>query len=208
MAVIIFGIYFYEVNMQPYAILSFATAGGLVAFLIFNFQPAKIFMGDTGSLLLGLINAILVIKFINVANMPDVKDSNFICAGNWIFNPYDSVAGYAAGIWHPHCAIAVRHLAPIAIIFIICCSTGAMSHSAITITLVGVNLFFIVLVYMLRSIDCTWLILGIFAIFFSVIGMLYYSSRRRQMVVVNDAVNKGSSKIVSIAKDAIYEQKN
>ncbi len=30
-----------------------ALAGGLAAFLIFNFHPAKIFMGDTGSLFLG-----------------------------------------------------------------------------------------------------------------------------------------------------------
>lgn len=30
-----------------------ATVGGLLAFLIFNFHPAKVFMGDTGSLFLG-----------------------------------------------------------------------------------------------------------------------------------------------------------
>jgi len=35
------------------AIVAAAAAGGLVAFLIFNFYPAKVFMGDTGSLFLG-----------------------------------------------------------------------------------------------------------------------------------------------------------
>lgn len=34
-------------------IFSAALTGGLVAFLIFNFNPAKVFMGDTGSLFLG-----------------------------------------------------------------------------------------------------------------------------------------------------------
>ena len=34
-------------------IFAAALAGGLMAFLIFNFHPAKIFMGDTGSLFLG-----------------------------------------------------------------------------------------------------------------------------------------------------------
>lgn len=34
-------------------IFAAALAGGLVAFLVFNFHPAKIFMGDTGSLFLG-----------------------------------------------------------------------------------------------------------------------------------------------------------
>ena len=35
------------------AVLSAAVVGGLAAFLIYNFHPAKVFMGDTGSLFLG-----------------------------------------------------------------------------------------------------------------------------------------------------------
>ena len=35
------------------AILAAALAGGLFAFLVYNFHPAKVFMGDTGSLFLG-----------------------------------------------------------------------------------------------------------------------------------------------------------
>ncbi|MCI8686854.1 MAG: phospho-N-acetylmuramoyl-pentapeptide-transferase [Lawsonibacter sp.] len=35
------------------AVLSAALAGGLAAFLLYNFHPAKVFMGDTGSLFLG-----------------------------------------------------------------------------------------------------------------------------------------------------------
>jgi NADH:ubiquinone oxidoreductase subunit 2 (subunit N) len=72
-------------------------------------------------------------------------------------------------------------------------------------------------VYALRSIDCTWLILGIFTIFFSVIGLLYYSRRRKNLFIATPVNNnlqgnpniQGASKIVSItnAKDAMYEQK-
>jgi len=40
-------------SMQIIAILAAALAGGLIGFLIFNFNPAKVFMGDTGSLYLG-----------------------------------------------------------------------------------------------------------------------------------------------------------
>jgi len=205
MAVVIFGIYFYEVNMQAYAILSFAAAAALVAFLIFNFHPAKIFMGDTGSLLLGLINAILVIKFINVANLPDVKipisAAPAVGFSILMIPLLDTLRVFGIRIAHRRSPFSpdrnhIHHLL----------LDRGMSHRAITLTLVGVNLFFIALVYMLRSFDCTWLILGIFAIFFSVIALLYYSRRRKRMVVVNDAV-KGSSKIVSIAKDAVYEQK-
>lgn len=64
----VFGVYFLYIGLTTYALLAFAMAGSLVAFLYFNFNPAKIFMGDSGSLLLGLVNAILVIKFIQVAD--------------------------------------------------------------------------------------------------------------------------------------------
>src|SRR5688572_22476418 len=63
----IFGSYFYLVGLEAYALLSFSMMACLLAFLRFNFNPARIFMGDSGSLLLGMINAILVVKFINVA---------------------------------------------------------------------------------------------------------------------------------------------
>ena len=67
----LFGIYFLQVgNMEPYYVLAFSLCGSLVAFLIFNFQPAKIFMGDTGSLLIGTVNAILVLKFIDPGDGP------------------------------------------------------------------------------------------------------------------------------------------
>ncbi len=38
---------------EDVGILAAATAGGLAAFLLYNFHPAKVFMGDTGSLFLG-----------------------------------------------------------------------------------------------------------------------------------------------------------
>lgn len=40
------------------AIMALAVAGGAIGFLIFNFNPAKIFMGDTGSQFLGLMLAV------------------------------------------------------------------------------------------------------------------------------------------------------
>jgi UDP-N-acetylmuramyl pentapeptide phosphotransferase/UDP-N-acetylglucosamine-1-phosphate transferase len=59
-----FGTFFLVNGNIPYALLAFAFSGSLVAFLIYNYQPAKIFMGDTGSMLIGVVNSILVIKFI------------------------------------------------------------------------------------------------------------------------------------------------
>jgi UDP-GlcNAc:undecaprenyl-phosphate/decaprenyl-phosphate GlcNAc-1-phosphate transferase len=60
------GTWFYLVDRTGYAIMAFSLAGAVVAFLKYNFTPARIFMGDTGALLLGLILSILTINFIEV----------------------------------------------------------------------------------------------------------------------------------------------
>lgn len=61
---LVFAIFFLVNRNIPYAVLGFSFAGCLLAFLYYNFHPARIFMGDTGSLMIGLANSILVVKFI------------------------------------------------------------------------------------------------------------------------------------------------
>jgi UDP-N-acetylmuramyl pentapeptide phosphotransferase/UDP-N-acetylglucosamine-1-phosphate transferase len=70
-----YGIYFYNYNEIALCILSFSLFSSLLAFLVYNFSPANIFMGDTGSLLIGLILSILTIKFIEMSFAP--RPENF-----------------------------------------------------------------------------------------------------------------------------------
>ena len=52
-----------------------ALAGGLAGFLVFNLHPAKIFMGDSGSLLLGLMAYVMAVNVVQTpdsANLPGV----------------------------------------------------------------------------------------------------------------------------------------
>jgi UDP-N-acetylmuramyl pentapeptide phosphotransferase/UDP-N-acetylglucosamine-1-phosphate transferase len=75
------GIWFFYVASNPMteepirnkafgmAIMAFSLSGAVIAFLKYNFTPAKIFMGDTGALLLGLICSILVIQFIETNHL-------------------------------------------------------------------------------------------------------------------------------------------
>ncbi len=51
-------------NQPGWYFAAVAMCGCLLGFLFFNRSPAKIFMGDTGSMFLGLIIAILSINFI------------------------------------------------------------------------------------------------------------------------------------------------
>lgn len=59
-----FGIWFVFANEYTLASLSFSLSGALLGFLIFNFSPAKIFMGDSGSLIIGMFLCVLSIKLI------------------------------------------------------------------------------------------------------------------------------------------------
>lgn len=61
-----FGIFFAMANELPYAFIAFAMFGAIMGFLVYNYAPAKIFMGDTGSLIIGLVCAVLAIKFIEL----------------------------------------------------------------------------------------------------------------------------------------------
>ena len=58
-AFIVYAVVFMFTGHAVLSLLSFIIAGGLVGYLYFNFPPARLFMGDSGSLLLGFILAIL-----------------------------------------------------------------------------------------------------------------------------------------------------
>jgi UDP-GlcNAc:undecaprenyl-phosphate/decaprenyl-phosphate GlcNAc-1-phosphate transferase len=59
-----FGIWFHLVGDPIYSALSFAMLGAILAFLIFNWEPSEIFMGDTGALVIGMTLAIMSIHFL------------------------------------------------------------------------------------------------------------------------------------------------
>ena len=63
-AAVAFGIWFLLASSMVDAIISFSLAGALLGFLRFNFYPANIFMGDSGSLTVGLIICVLAIRVI------------------------------------------------------------------------------------------------------------------------------------------------
>lgn len=70
---IVFGTWFISVNSIQYAILAYSLAGSLLAFLWYNRTPARIFMGDTGSLIVGVTLSILSIKFIEMNRVMDIN---------------------------------------------------------------------------------------------------------------------------------------
>jgi UDP-N-acetylmuramyl pentapeptide phosphotransferase/UDP-N-acetylglucosamine-1-phosphate transferase len=214
LSTVVFGIYFLNVNtnMLPYAVIAFALAGSLLAFLIFNFQPAKIFMGDTGSLLVGTINAILVIKFINVAGSDDasIRISSSPAVGFTILMIplLDTLRVFGIRILHRRSPFSpdrnhIHHLL----------LDKGFSHKAITFFLVTINAAMIGLVFMGRSLNCTLLIFSVFAVFFAIIGVIYYMRPAPRLFVAKNGAEKSAqltkaSKLMSLSKDTMLEQNN
>lgn len=73
------GWWFWEADMIAYSMFSLITVGGVLSFLIFNWHPAKIFMGDTGSLSLGFALSVMAILFVNT-------NGNMLASEGWKFN--------------------------------------------------------------------------------------------------------------------------
>ncbi|WP_224746226.1 MraY family glycosyltransferase [Mucilaginibacter glaciei] len=62
------------------AAISLSLIGAVLGFLRYNLTPAKIFMGDAGSLLIGLISAIMAVKFIELNKFSTVHEPDIYSA--------------------------------------------------------------------------------------------------------------------------------
>jgi UDP-N-acetylmuramyl pentapeptide phosphotransferase/UDP-N-acetylglucosamine-1-phosphate transferase len=65
---VLFGTWFYLNDNPTLALLAFTLSGAMLGFLFFNFSPAKIFMGDSGSMTIGAITSLLAIWLISIDN--------------------------------------------------------------------------------------------------------------------------------------------
>jgi len=85
------------------ALIAFALAGGILAFLYFNFNPAKIFMGDTGSLVLGFVTAVLCIRLMQVNAVsihPVLPHAPVFVLGIVLIPVFDTMRVFAIRIWN------------------------------------------------------------------------------------------------------------
>jgi UDP-GlcNAc:undecaprenyl-phosphate GlcNAc-1-phosphate transferase len=205
----IFGTYFFLAHMPVYSLIAFGMTGSLLGFLYFNFNPARIFMGDSGSLLLGLVNAILVIKFITVAD-----------SGTAVVPVGSAVAiGFA---------ILVVPLMDTLRVFSIRLSKGrspfspdrnhihhllldrGLNHRYVTYSCVGLNMSFIAMAYFGRALGPTTLILLMVMMSFALVAALSFFKKPSTTLVItssfqhvgSEPVVQPATKVVSIANEA------
>ena len=180
----VFGTYFFINGDLTHALLGFTFAGALAAFLIYNFNPAKIFMGDTGSMLLGLVNVILVIRFIEmgpVFTAHPVSASPAIGLGILLLPIMDTLRVFGIRILHRRSPFSPdkNHLHHILL-------EKGMSHKAISLSIAGASILPIIFCFLFQSLGNTAIVTGLITFFFAGIYLLRSVKARPQLHVVKD----------------------
>ena len=102
MSLVTLGIFLTLSKDLNHAMIAFAFAGALLGFLYFNFNPARIFMGDTGSLVLGFVIAVLCVQLMKVNALytsPVVPNIYVFTLGIVMIPVFDTLRVFGARIW-------------------------------------------------------------------------------------------------------------
>lgn len=176
------GTWFFLVDRTDLAIIAYSLAGATMAFLRYNITPARIFMGDTGSMLIGIVSAILVIEFIEIHN--EIQGSPYaftavpaVAFGILILPLFDTLRVFIVRILrgksplHPDRS-HIHHLL----------LDSGLSHMQATAVLVGVNLLFILFVVYFQDLGNLSLLIILVLLATILTAIPYVISRHRNPV--------------------------
>lgn len=176
---LLLGLWFYKVGHPELAMVAFSLMGALIAFLYYNITPAKIFMGDTGALLLGLVASILVIKFMEL-HLDPTLDPKYVCNSPvgmaialLIIPLFDTARAFTVRMMKGKSPffpdkIHLHHM-------LLRCG---LSHSRASLTLVLTNIAFIVLAYFLQPLGDLPIIAIILVLAIALSYFLFKQSRK------------------------------
>lgn len=157
MSLVTLGIFLTINNDSNTALVAFALAGGILAFLYFNLNPARIFMGDTGSLVLGFVVAVLCIRFMQVnqaADIPVVPHANSFVLAIVLIPVFDTIRVFGVRMWAGRSPFSadkthIHHLL----------TNQGFSHAFAARMISVVHGIILLEVYLLRNMRQEWIIL-------------------------------------------------
>lgn len=204
---LVFGTYFFVIGELMFAVMALSIAGSLAAFLIFNFSPARIFMGDTGSLLLGLFNSIFVIKFISTANNDifPVLSAPAIGFAILIVPLFDTLRVFSMRIIKRRSPFSpdrnhIHH-------FLL---ELGLSHRLISILSVASTIIFIGIAYGLRSLGTTMVIIALVLAAILFVAAVYFSRPRannlEEILSNEEEIIVETHKVFSIATKVVKQE--
>ena len=172
MSLITLGIFLTLSKDLNYALIAFALAGSLLGFLYYNFNPAKIFMGDTGSLFIGFATAVLCVQLMktNAVNPISVVPNIYVFTLGIVMIPvFDTLRVFGKRLWHGRSPFSadkshIHHLI----------TKKGFSHgfaARVICTFHGVVLF---LVFLIKNLNVEFQLLILFGMMFLFIYLLSF----------------------------------
>ena len=206
----VFGTYFFLVGMPAYSLIAFSMGGSLLAFMIFNYNPAKIFMGDCGSLLLGLVNSILAIKFITVADSATavlpIQSAVAVGISVLMIPLLDTIRVFSIRIVNGRSPFSpdrnhIHHLL----------LDRGLGHKYVTVFCFLLNIVFITIAYFGRNLGPTYLLCFMTGLCLSFLGLLIYAkkpstsvfAKSRPLITNAKSIAQPSTKVVSIDTEVV-----
>jgi UDP-N-acetylmuramyl pentapeptide phosphotransferase/UDP-N-acetylglucosamine-1-phosphate transferase len=158
------------------ALIAFSLAGGLLAFLYFNLNPARIFMGDTGSLILGFVIAVMCLRLMQVNNSiqhPIVPHAPVFALGIVLIPVFDAVRVFSMRIWKGKSPFSpdkthVHHLL----------TNAGFSHGFAAKLICTTHAFILMEVYWLKDLRQEWIL------FFLFLAMIVFILSLKQLAVL------------------------
>ncbi|MBC7874824.1 MAG: undecaprenyl/decaprenyl-phosphate alpha-N-acetylglucosaminyl 1-phosphate transferase [Ferruginibacter sp.] len=169
MSLVILGIFLTMCGDINTALIAFALAGGVLAFMYFNLNPARIFMGDTGSLVLGFVVAVLCIRLMQVNVFipnPVIINAPVFVLGVVCIPVFDTIRVFATRIWKGKSPFTadkthIHHLL----------TNQGFSHGFATKLICFIHGFILLEVYWLRALQPE-LILALLVVFMLLVTVL------------------------------------
>lgn len=153
-----FGWWFMNTGNTTLGFFALSMASATLAFLFFNWSPAKIFMGDTGSLVLGFTLSALMIQFIDLNYLVAPKSTFYLQApialsfALLVLPVYDTLRVFIIRFMAGRSPMSPdqNHIHHILLKL-------KFSHAQSTLTLVAFNVLMVVIAYSLQFLGNNWL---------------------------------------------------
>lgn len=193
-AAALLGIYFALTGDAAHAVLAFALCGSLLAFLRFNFSPSRIFMGDTGSMLIGLVLSVLLCRFFATAPTSHFFDSSALPALGMslvLFPLLDTFRVFGFRVWKGKSPFYPdrNHIHHILL-------EKGLSHRQISISLFFITAIVAALVLQFQELGSTGLIFLLFACYFAGIPLFWrLAGKGKRVKDFNSSVPTSPSKL-------------
>ena len=174
-------VWFFLVDELALSLISFSMTGACVGFLYYNITPAKIFMGDTGSLFIGLICSVLAIQFveinliINGESKYAVAAAPVVAIGVLALPVLDTLRVFAGRILRGRSPFAAErnHIHHLTI-------DSGLSHMEATVVLTVFNAIIIYLVLYFQHIGINMLFAGLAILYLTYVGILDRVVKRKR----------------------------